>query len=48
VGKLLGYRMQSRLDQVRGRVAGDDFNAKAVAGRAPLQPVPEAVSRRVG
>ena len=47
-GKLLSYRMGSRLDAVRGRLAGDDFNANAVAARVPLQPVPEAVPRRAG
>ena len=48
VGKLAGYRLECRLDQMRGRLADDDFNAKAVAGRAPLQPVPEAMPRSVG
>lgn len=47
VCRLAAYRMQSRLDQVRGRLSADDFNAKAVAGLAPLQPrpAPETVSR---
>lgn len=31
--KLAAYRMQSRVDQVRGRFAADDFNAKAVAAQ---------------
>jgi len=47
VGKLVGYRVESRVDQVRGRFADDDFNANAVAGRAPLPPAPEAVPRSV-
>jgi L-malate glycosyltransferase len=38
--KLMAYRMKSRLDQVLGRLSADDFNAKAVAGLAPLQPRP--------
>ena len=31
--KLAAYRFQSRVDQVRGRLTADDFNAKAVAGQ---------------
>ncbi len=31
--KLAAYRLQSRIDQVRGRFSADDFNAKAVAGQ---------------
>jgi L-malate glycosyltransferase len=31
--KLASYRLQSRIDQVRGRFSADDFNAKAVAGQ---------------
>ena len=31
--KLAAYRVQSRLDQVRGRFIADDFKAKMVAGR---------------
>ena len=31
--KLAAYRVQSRVDQVRGRFSADDFNAKAVAGQ---------------
>ena len=46
--KLVGYRTQSRLDQVRGRLSADDFNAKAIAGRAPLQRAPEPLSRSAG
>ena len=46
--RLAAYRMQSRVDQVRGRLTADDFNAKAVAGRAPLQPPPGALSRSAG
>ena len=31
--KLAAYRVQSRVDQVRGRFSADDFNAKAVAAQ---------------
>jgi hypothetical protein len=40
--KLVTYRVQSRLDQVRGRLRADDFNAKAVVGLAPPAPRPAA------
>ena len=30
---LAAFRLQSRIDQVRGRFSADDFNAKAVAGQ---------------
>lgn len=33
--QLAAYRIRSRLDQVRGRLSADDFNAKAVASSSP-------------
>jgi glycosyltransferase involved in cell wall biosynthesis len=36
--KLVAYRIQSRVDQVRGRLRADDFNAKAVVSLAPPAP----------
>ena len=36
--KLAAYRMRSRIDQVRGRLSADDFNARAVARIAPETP----------